>query len=379
MGARLDAVLALATVFDVLQLASVEPPRSVRDAIRCPLPDHFDASPSFVIQASGRGFKCHGCGARGGVLDLAAALGLAGDRAAAVDYLAEFYRVPADDGAQSSFELRSAIAARRRERALAPLRYASAQASSDNAERDAQFATFRRQARGLVPILDARAAPGADYLRRRGIAPDLADVSPVRYASRWFGRPAVVFPIRDRAGRIVAGQGRYIDGDVPKTRTAGPRRGVFATPGALDADVLAIVEAPLCALSLAGCGLPSIAILGTSFAGWLPVVLAFRRRFVAILTDADAAGDAAAGKLEAALSPLGLKTERVRLDAAKDPNALLQRDADALLELASDIGLRGCARLAGPSGPSLDAEKRANKALGRVFADSPLLQVGRIG
>jgi DNA primase len=379
LGARLDAVLALATVFDVLQLASVEPPRSARDAIRCPLPDHFDGTPSFSIQASGRGFRCHGCGARGGVLDLAAALGLAGDRAAAVDVLAEFYRVPADDASPS--EIRNARAARRRDRALASLRYESATRPSetDNAERDAQLATFRRQARGLVPILDARAAPGADYLRRRGIEPDLADAAPVRYASRWFGRAAVVFPIRDRAGRIVAGQGRYIDGDAPKTRTAGPKRGVFATPGALDADVLAIVEAPLCALSLAGCGLPSIAILGTSFAEWLPVVLGFRRRFVAILTDADAAGDAAAGKLEAALLPFGLKTERVRLDAAKDPNALLQRDADALLELASDIGRRGRARLAGPSAPSLDDEKSANKALGRIFADSPLLQVGRIG
>jgi DNA primase len=369
LGARLDAVLALATVFDVLQLANVEPPRSARDAMRCPLPDHFDGTPSFSIQASGRGFRCHGCGARGGVFDLAAALGLAGDRAAAVDYLAEFYRVPADDASPS--EIRRAHAARRRDRALSALRYESAKASGagGNAERDAQLATFRRQARGLVPILDARAAPGADYLRRRGIAPDLADAAPVRYASRWFGRPAVVFPIRDRLGRIVAGQGRYIDGDSPKTRTAGPRCGVFATPGALDADVLAIVEAPLCALSLAGCGLPSIAILGTSFADWLPVVLAFRRRFVAILTDADAAGDAAAEKLVGALVPFGLKTERVRLDSTKDPNALLQRDAEALLALSADIGLRGRERLAGPSAPSLDA----NKAPGRVFADLALL------
>jgi DNA primase len=350
LGARLDAVLALATVVDVLQLAHAEPPRSVRDPIRCPLPDHFDASPSFSIQASGRGFRCHGCGARGGVLDLAAALGLARDRAAAVDVLAEFYRVPADDASPS--EIQRSRAARRRDRALAPLCYEPAAAQpateAEAAARDAQLATLRREARGLVPILAPGAAAGADYLRRRGIPRDVAESGPVRYAARWFGRPAVVFPIRDRAGRTIAAQGRYVDGELPKTRTAGPKRGVFATEGAFDADVLAIVEAPLCALSLAACGLPAVAILGTSFAEWLPVVLAFRRRFVAILTDADAAGDAAAEKLEAALVPFGVKVERVRLDAAKDPNELLQRDPDELRALAADVVSRGAARLAGP-------------------------------
>ena len=37
---------------------------------------------------------------------------------------------------------------------------------------------------------------------------------------------------------------------------------VFATPGALEADTVAIVEAPIDALSLARCGLPAIATRG---------------------------------------------------------------------------------------------------------------------
>ena len=57
----------------------------------------------------------------------------------------------------------------------------------------------------------------------------------MRYAASWCGRPAVVFPLRDRAGAVVAADGRYVDdGDRPKARTGGEKRlGVFATPGAL--------------------------------------------------------------------------------------------------------------------------------------------------
>ncbi len=199
------------------------------------------------------------------------------------------------------------------------------------ADRNAKTSTFREQARGLVSILDDRAATGADYLRRRGIALDVADLAPVRYARRWFGRPAVCFPVRDREGRKIAAQGRYIDGEQPKVRTAGPKTGIFALPMTLDVDVLTIVEAPLCALSLAMCGLPAVAILGTSYAEWLPVVLAYRRRYVAIATNNDPAGNGAAEKLTAPLLRLGVK----------DPNDLLQRDPDALLALATDVCRRG--------------------------------------
>jgi hypothetical protein len=342
VGARLDAVLAIATVVDVLRLSRVDPPSVDGRLIKCPLPGHFDGSASFSVQRSGQGFKCFGCAKTGGVLDLTVLLELARDRGAAVNYLAEYYRIPADD--QPAGDFRRAQAQRRQEKELAPFRYQRATVPTDaqSIERDAQTATFRHEATGLVPIEDPRSAPGADYLRRRGIALELAQSAPVRYAARWFGRPAVVFPIRDKAGRTIAGQGRYVDGATPKTRTAGPRAdGIFATPGALEADVLAIVEAPLCALSFAGCGLPAIAILGTSWPTWLPIVLAYRPRYVAVATDSDGPGDAAAEKLTSALRRLGVKVERLRLETAKDPNELQQRDPAALLDLAAGIRDRG--------------------------------------
>jgi DNA primase len=85
----LDALLAVARVDDVLRLARVEVPGNEKAALRCPL--HRESSPSFHRQKSGRGFKCFGCGAHGGVLDLVVALQLAPNRKGAVDMLVGLY------------------------------------------------------------------------------------------------------------------------------------------------------------------------------------------------------------------------------------------------------------------------------------------------
>jgi hypothetical protein len=75
--------------------------------------------------------------------------------------------------------------------------------------------------------------PGAVYLESRGIPAELAGGAGVRSADDWYGRPAVVFPIRDQTGRLVAMQGRHTDGRAdPKAHDCGPKStGVFATTG----------------------------------------------------------------------------------------------------------------------------------------------------
>ena len=50
----------------------------------------------------------------------------------------------------------------------------------------------------------------------------LAHRAGARYSASWYGRPAVVFPVRDQAGNLVAAQGRLIDGRTPKVLSAGP-------------------------------------------------------------------------------------------------------------------------------------------------------------
>jgi len=164
---------------------------------------------------------------------------------------------------------------------------------------------------------------GAAYLEGRCISVTLATAAGVLYAPDWYGRPAVVFPIRDRAGELVAAQGRYIDGgEQPKARTLGDlKRGVFATPGALEAATLTVVEAPIDALSLAVAGIPAFALCGTNAPDWLAVAAAFRR--VHLGFDADGAGDAAAAALWPRLESLGARVERFRPWNLKDWNELL--------------------------------------------------------
>lgn len=192
----------------------------------------------------------------------------------------------------------------------------------------ASDADWRAQLEMALPVTNG---PGSGYLHRRGIPSSLAAAAGVRYSSAWYGRPAVLFPLHDQAGQLMAVNGRHTDSGSPKAHTGGDRRlGVFATPGALRSDLLVITEAPLDALSLAMCGLPAIALCGTSWPEWLPAAAAFRQVLVAL--DADAAGDKAAGALRAALLAFGARVERLRpADAAKDWNGVLQDYGTPLL------------------------------------------------
>ncbi len=188
-------------------------------------------------------------------------------------------------------------------------------------------ATMRVKWRESVPLAGT---PGAVYLEGRGIPAPLAEDAGVRYYVNWFYRPAVLFPIHDCEGELVSVNGRFVDGrDDPKTKTAGPKSlGVFVTPDALSRPLLAVVEAPIDALSLWQCGVPSVALIGTSWPEWLPSALAFKSVLVA--TDADLAGDEAATKLSADLISRGARIFRFRPDGVKDWNELLVTERIAL-------------------------------------------------
>jgi hypothetical protein len=186
---------------------------------------------------------------------------------------------------------------------------------------------WQSQIAGARAITDT---PGARYLERRSISAEVAAAAGVEFSPDFYGRPAVLFPVVDQAGDLVAVTGRHMDACTPKAHTAGPKsRGVFVTPGALQASPLIVTEAPIDALSLAVCGFPAIAINGTSWPAWLPTAAAFRAVIVAL--DADAGGDEAAAKLTPALQAFGAKVERWRPSAGKDWNeALRTGGADAL-------------------------------------------------
>jgi hypothetical protein len=186
-------------------------------------------------------------------------------------------------------------------------------------------AGFERQYSRCGPL---EGTPGAAYLEGRGIPADLATAAGVLFANSWGKdiRGAVVFSVFGVTGDPIAAQGRAIEGSGKQTR--GPLKlGIFYTPGALDADTVAICEAPIDALSLAAAGLPSIAMCGCSgIPAWLSSRLSTAARpgysrTVYTATDADEAGDEAALKLADLLTLCTVK--RLRPAGAKDWNELL--------------------------------------------------------
>jgi DNA primase len=153
----------------------------------------------------------------------------------------------------------------------------------------------------------------------------------VRWSGNWSGHGAVVFPIHNRQGDVIAAQGRAVAGRAKLT--AGPKKeGAFFAPvelashrrfGPLDHAVSAIVlvEAPLDALSLATCGFPALALCGTSGPSWLHLACGLRR--VVLAFDADEAGERASDEMALLLRPFGARCSRLRPLTFKDWNEWL--------------------------------------------------------
>ncbi len=184
-------------------------------------------------------------------------------------------------------------------------------------------------AKATVPLAGS---PGAAYLASRGLAGPPAQG--VRFARSWLaGGPAVVFAGIDLSSAVVALQGRYTAANAaPKTKSLGPiGTGVFATPGALDAQLVVICEAPIDALSLADVGFPAVALFGKGATAQLALLRKrFALRSVVLATDSDEAGESAAAALRTALQ-LGTRCFRLAYpDGIKDANAWLLADRGGL-------------------------------------------------
>lgn len=248
--------------------------------------------------------------------------------------LLEEHKTPRDDD-----PLRSGSRRRWRARPTPPADEPSPAELADQAEKRA---TLKRLWATTVSIDTAAAAAGADYLWSREIPLVYTVAARVRFGGDWYGRSAVVFPMQDAAGHLVAAEGRYIDAGAPKSRSAGRKTaGVFvASPGALEADGVIIVEGPITALSIAACGLPAIALCGHVLREWLARCLAGRTVFVALdwdEQDAERHGVAAFRALHAA----GARTYRLALPAgAGDWNDVLVTYGIAAMRDALGAALR---------------------------------------
>jgi DNA primase len=132
----------------------------------------------------------------------------------------------------------------------------------------------------------------------------------------------VVFPVCDENGDLVAIHSRAIDQEYihsSKITRGNKSLGVFySSPEAATAasGAIAICEGPADALALQACGIPAIAMIGTSWPSWLPEKL--KDRSILLATDADKAGDDAATKLKTALNSRAKKILRIAPARAKD-------------------------------------------------------------
>jgi len=206
---------------------------------------------------------------------------------------------------------------RRRARAK-PLSEPRPPSPAELAEEAGKRETLRRLWAPSVPLDEPAGEPGARYLEGRAIPREVAVAARLRYAADWYGRPAVVFPVQDDTGRLVAAEGRYIDGGTqPKSRSAGPKsRGVFvATPGALEADGVTVTEGPITALAVACTAYPSIALCGHASApAWLVRRLALRVVLLAF-DEGEQGAEAGAARLARELAGVGARPYRLRLPA----------------------------------------------------------------
>lgn len=199
---------------------------------------------------------------------------------------------------------------------------------------------WRKKLRQVVHLAGTE---GEAYLIRRGLMVGDCEPSGVRYHPDWYGRPAVLFPIRDREGVLVAVQGRYFDGEYPKTRTRGEARlGVFSAVQAWSCKPTILVEGPIDALSLAAAGYPAIAAMGCHLAEWVGEKLAHQPVLVASDNDRPdrrgiSAGNVAGYRWGTELREHGCELMRLSPPEGMDWNDCLKLGREALAGQLVDL------------------------------------------
>jgi hypothetical protein len=263
-----------------------------------------------VNQRSG-GYRCHVCGVKG--------------------KLREFWEDPPTEWTTSTRPTISQAEIEARHQV---------QAEQEAAEQAAAAAKARKLYESAAPL--AQVPVARDYVERRTYSAEMAERCGVRYAQH-HGRKVLLFPATNQAGDVVAINDRRIDSNEDKTRTKGPiSTGIFVTPGALDAARVLIVESPLDAVAVAACGFDAIAVFGTSWPEWLPVVLEGKDVLIGFDNDQPdkhgrRAGDVAATKLANDL--IGRASIQRLKPSRKDWGEILELDGlDALrAELAAAL------------------------------------------
>jgi len=366
--------------------------RAGREFMAC-CPFHAEKTPSFSVSPSKQFYHCFGCGAHGN----------------AIGFLMDYERLEFPDAVEelarhAGLEL--------------PQRGDSGDSSRTLLERVARADRFFRQQLRIHP--DRQRA--VDYLRQRGLTGQIAGVFGIGYAPpgwdnlcralRGDGVPAedllaaglasrdeqgrlrdrfrdrIIFPIRDRRGRVIAFGGRTLDGDVTPKYLNSPETPLFHKGSELyglyearahnrSLPRLIVVEGYMDVVALAQHGISyAVATLGTATTAEHIERLFRVVNDVVFCFDGDRAGRTAAWRaLEVALPFLrdGRQIGFLFLPEGEDPDTLVRREGQAAfeqrLEQATPLADYLFAELRGQSNPETLAGRAKLAELAR-----PLLE-----
>ncbi|EKE87519.1 DNA primase [Idiomarina xiamenensis] len=316
-------------------------------------PFHNEKTPSFTVSADKQFYHCFGCGAHGN----------------AIDFIMEYDGLEFPDAVE---ELASLLGLEvPREQTANPQKSAQqrAQAADDYAQMQQVARYFSHQLRH-----HENSARVIDYLKGRGLSGDIVKQFQIGYAPpQWDGvlstfgqksaartqlrdlklinrndqgreydffRDRIMFPIRDRRGRVVGFGGRILEGDGPKylnspeTRIFHKGRELFGFYEARQAHrqlpQAVIVEGYMDVVALAQHGIDyAVASLGTATTTEQLQMLFRATSRVVCCYDGDRAGrDAAWRALENALPLLkdGLELAFLFLPDGEDPDSLVRQE-----------------------------------------------------
>jgi DNA primase len=307
----------------------------------CPV--HQEKTPSCHVDLEKQEWHCFGCGQGGDAAELVLIREYGGDKKR---YPEALRLLGIDDQAAGTGQYSARYTPRNTARSTTEKQTAglvdqvkpagaAVDPKQDEEDRKAIAAARDIYVNGCISL---QHTPGAWYCEARGIPDLLAAAAGAKFSMDFMhGGPAVVSPVLGQDDQLTAVQGRYLlrapaGKSRPDKNTRGRLQGVFSTIEGLTQPVVIVTEAPIDALSLAACGFPALALLGTRFPEWLPGAIGTRRAYLA--TDNDNAGEGAAQKLCDALAANGGKVFRLKPEESKDWNEYLCKHGPAAMELA---------------------------------------------
>jgi len=339
----LDTLLARIDIVDLIA-ARVSLKKSGGNYVAC-CPFHSEKTPSFAVSRPRQFYHCFGCGTHGDAI----AFVMAFDRLGfpeAVLALAESVGMPLPDDINSSVAVEEEGIKRR------------------------IFDVQGKAARFYIQQLKTHpeASKAIAYLKSRGISGEIAHRYRLGYAPPGWNnfppglgredlrcagllvakesstydrfRDRIMFPIRDRRGRIVGFGGRVLDDSLPKylnspeTAVFKKSREVYGLYEALEAsrkiERVVVVEGYMDVIALAQYGFPhAVATLGTATsADHVELLFRFVEELV-FCFDGDEAGRRAAWKALQAVLPTLAEGRTVRfltLPQGEDPDSLIRRE-----------------------------------------------------